>query len=234
MDTNEKPSYWAVIPASVRYDEELSPSAKLLYAEISSLTGETGYCYASNQYFAVLYHLSERTIIRLLKELRDHGYIRIEDGDGGAALRKVFAGLNPLTKMSPPPDKNVTPPPTKMSPVSEKNNNINPPKAPQKGARSPKSTPEWEPECFEAFWKLYPRGADRCGAVREWDRLKPDRTLMKTMGSALKKQMASPEWSDVQYIPHARRWLRERRWTDEDRSLPEPEVTWAYDPEVGA
>ena len=234
MEKSEKPSYWAVIPASVRYDEALSPSAKLLYAEISSLTGETGYCYASNQYFAGLYHLSERTIIRLLKELRDHGYIRIEDGDGGSALRKVFAGLNPLTKMSPPPDKNVTPPPTKMSPVSEKNNNINPPKAPQRGKRAPKSAPEWEPEFFEKFWELYPRGEDRVGAVREWDALKPNRALMAEMCAALKKQTESDDWKRGIGIPYFCRWLKHRRWMDEDRAPAEPpERVWAYDEEVG-
>ena len=47
----EKPAYWAVLPAGVRYDETLPASAKLLYAEISSLTNQEGYCYASNAYF---------------------------------------------------------------------------------------------------------------------------------------------------------------------------------------
>ncbi len=44
-----KPAFWAVLPAAVRYDEELPPNAKLLYAEISALTDQRGYCYASNE-----------------------------------------------------------------------------------------------------------------------------------------------------------------------------------------
>ena len=32
-----KPGYWAVLPARVRYDEELRPNAKLIYAEITAL-----------------------------------------------------------------------------------------------------------------------------------------------------------------------------------------------------
>ena len=95
-EQKQKPGYWAVIPAAVRYDEKLTPNAKLLYAEISSLTDGTGYCFASNAYFQALFSLSERTIQNLLRALQLRGYIRIQDGDGGRARRKIFAGINPL------------------------------------------------------------------------------------------------------------------------------------------
>lgn len=103
MENIEKPAYWAVIPASVRYDAEIPPSAKLLYAEISSLTGETGYCYASNLYFEKNFELSERTIIRLLRTLQEKGYISIEDDGGGSDTRKIYAGINPLGKVTDTP-----------------------------------------------------------------------------------------------------------------------------------
>ena len=113
---SDKPNYWAVIPATVRYDEELPPNAKLLYGEISSLTDMTGFCFASNSYFEELYALSERTISRLLKTLEARGYIRIVDGSNGK--RKIFAGLNPLNSS---PDKNDGVTPTKMSTHPDKN-----------------------------------------------------------------------------------------------------------------
>ncbi len=51
----EKPNFFAIIPSGVRYDKDLTPNAKLLYAEITSLLSMGGECYASNRYFSELY-----------------------------------------------------------------------------------------------------------------------------------------------------------------------------------
>ena len=71
----EKPSYYAIIPANVRYDENLRDKAKLLYGEITALCNKNGYCFASNKYFAELYGVTTTTISTLIKELVDKGYI---------------------------------------------------------------------------------------------------------------------------------------------------------------
>lgn len=77
MDFN-KPNYYAIIPANVRYDKDLSANAKLLYGEITSLCNDKGYCWATNQYFASLYEVSDRTIQNLIKQLVDKNFIHIE------------------------------------------------------------------------------------------------------------------------------------------------------------
>lgn len=76
--TTLKPNYYAILPAVVRYDVDLSPNAKLLYAEITSLCNERGYCWATNKYFSMLYSVESRSIQRLLKQLADKKYIKIE------------------------------------------------------------------------------------------------------------------------------------------------------------
>lgn len=73
-----KKSYYAIIPASVRYDEDLSPSAKLLYGEITALANERGYCWASNKYFADSYGVSKRSVRTWIKQLEDKGYITVK------------------------------------------------------------------------------------------------------------------------------------------------------------
>lgn len=184
--TTERPAYWAVLPASVRYDETLPASAKLLFAEISSLAEATGFCFASNEYFAGLYAMSERTVQRHIKALESGGHIVIVDGDGGSGRRKIYAGANPLRGN---PDKNVgveEGTPTKMLPNPDifvaatlYNKNINntpqsPPggeraeekapkrkgKTPAKGQpeskKAPPAMPDWKPERFAKFWDYYP------------------------------------------------------------------------------
>ena len=229
-----KPGYWAVLPAAVRYDVQLPDKAKLLYAEISALTEARGYCYASNEYFCRLYGMAERTLQRHLRALEASGYIRIQDGSGGHARRKIFAGVNPLAEN---PDKNdgvETGTPTKMSPRGDKNvtpimnrkEEQDPPKAPQGAA--------WEPMMFERFWKLYPKKKDKSKAIREWDRLKADRKLMGVMSAALRAQMASEEWQrdNGRAVPYPCRWLSHRRWEDEletaamPAAQPREELPW--------
>ena len=75
---DEKPSYFAVIPANVRYDQELKPNEKLLYGEITCLTQKTGECWASNNYFAELYGVDKSTISRYISNLTNKGYIEVQ------------------------------------------------------------------------------------------------------------------------------------------------------------
>lgn len=103
MDNKVKKSYYAVIPAYVRYDEELTPNAKLLYGEITALCNEKGYCWANNSYFGNLYGVSNRTIARWISSLENKGYVKValiyEEGTKEVKERRIY--------MVDPVDKNV-------------------------------------------------------------------------------------------------------------------------------
>ena len=78
METNEKPSFYAILPAYVRYEKRLKPAERLLFAEISALTNKLGYCTASNGYFAQLYGIEKTTVSRWISHLSELGFLRLE------------------------------------------------------------------------------------------------------------------------------------------------------------
>jgi hypothetical protein len=93
---NEKPSFYAIIPANVRYSD-IIPNAKLLFGEITALSDREGYCWASNVYFGKLYKKNQTTVSEWIKILSDNGFIRIEtDGHN----RKIFI-TTPILREKP-------------------------------------------------------------------------------------------------------------------------------------
>lgn len=78
MESEEKISYYAIIPAPVRYDSELTANAKLMYGEITALCNKNGYCWASNKYFSQLYKCTPQAISKWIKQLEEKKYITMK------------------------------------------------------------------------------------------------------------------------------------------------------------
>lgn len=124
----ERPSYFSILTAEVRYDKRLSASEKVLYSEITALANKEGYCYATNGYFAKLYECTETAISLQIKKLAECGYITLDIEDG--YKRKIFIVVGdlkkvntPLLKKLIPPLKKVNTPPLKK--VKDNNTSIN-------------------------------------------------------------------------------------------------------------
>lgn len=135
MDANQptpQQSFFTVIPATVRQDDQLSTNAKILYGDIVALANASGYCFASNQYFTETLGVTERSVTRLIAKLAERGHIRVrilrDQKSGLVTGRRIYplfnahpaedeeddAAIHP-TKMSGRPDNIVQIHPTKMS-----------------------------------------------------------------------------------------------------------------------
>jgi hypothetical protein len=101
------PSYYAVIPSNIRYDKDLCAGAKLLYGEITALSHEKGYSWASNSYFAELYGVHKHTISRWISLMSDKKYIEVKqiENEKGSFDRRIYV-------LDTPPTQNCVPPPT--------------------------------------------------------------------------------------------------------------------------
>ncbi|MBO0481809.1 DnaD domain protein [Candidatus Enterococcus courvalinii] len=109
---SEHKSYYATIPANVRYDKSLTANAKLLYGEITALCNEKGFCWASNDYFASLYDVNKVTISRWISDLIRCGYVSREmiykEGSNEIVNRYLRINQYPINKnVNHPINKNA-------------------------------------------------------------------------------------------------------------------------------
>lgn len=124
----ECPGYYSIIPATVRYDSNLTANAKLLYGEITALANQHGYCWASNAYFAKLYDVSIESIKRYIRQLKESGYVSVEvirGEDKQVTERRIYILDDPSGQNCTNPGvKNDTHPRVKNDPKNTTSMNI--------------------------------------------------------------------------------------------------------------
>lgn len=99
-------NFYAVLPANIRYDKSLRPMAKLLYAEITALCSEKGYCLAPPNYFTEFLEETADKVAEYIKQLQVKGYIYIDYALGD---RRIYISNFPVNQtqliQSEPADK---------------------------------------------------------------------------------------------------------------------------------
>ncbi|PKE18692.1 conserved phage C-terminal domain-containing protein [Macrococcoides caseolyticum] len=125
---NEQPSYYAILPAKVRYDNRLTADEKIMFSEITALSNKWGYCTASNGYFSKLYEVAKETTSRRISKLNNLGYLSIEFEYEGKQIKQrrmypIDANVNtPIdNSVNTPIDANVKENNTSINTI---NNNI--------------------------------------------------------------------------------------------------------------
>lgn len=99
----ERPNYYSILTADVRYDKELKANEKLLFSEITALANKYGYCTASNGYLADLYGVKKTTISHWLIHLKEKNYISIEierNDKKEIVSRKIYPISTPIAQKS--------------------------------------------------------------------------------------------------------------------------------------
>ena len=97
----ERPGYYGILPANIRYDKNLKPMEKIMYSELTALSNKNGYCNATNSYFAELYEVSKNTVSLWIGDLEKAGYIKTkliyEAGTKNIKERRIYIS-DPITK----------------------------------------------------------------------------------------------------------------------------------------
>ena len=206
----EQPNYYAIIPANVRYDNSLTPNAKLLYGEITALCNEKGFCWATNEYFANLYGVNKVSVSKWISSLVNNGYIysNIQYKEGSKEILNRC-----LTIVSGPIKEKFNPP---IKEKFKENNTI---------LNNTSNNKEIYKERFKQFWSAYPKRVDKANAEKSFNKIKCDDALIKIILSAIENQKNSDQWQkdNGKYIPYPSTWLNQHRWEDETTVLNKPQ-----------
>lgn len=202
-ENSNKPAYFAILPANVRYDKELKLLSRLLYAEITSLCNKEGYCWASNKYFANLYQVSIQTISNCISQLKEKGYIKLEmiykEGTKEILYRYIRIFEYPIKENFNTPikenfkDNNTS--------INNKVNNKNIIKEDNK---------------FDEFWQLYPNKKEKKKAKEKFIKILKT-TEFDVIMNGLKNYLEHIQFKKLEekYIKHPTTWLNGECWNDE-------------------
>lgn len=106
MNEESKIGYYAVIPSTVLFNEELKSNEKLLYAVITALANKEGYCYASNNYLADLFNSKAHTISNWISHFNKLNFVYVDlirNNKNEIIQRRIYINDIPyVTKMTYP------------------------------------------------------------------------------------------------------------------------------------
>jgi DNA-binding transcriptional regulator YhcF (GntR family) len=160
------PSYFGFITAEVRYDAELTGDEKILYAEITALSNKHGYCYATNDYFARLFSVTDVTVSRRLKKLKSKGYINIVYKRNGTVVtnRKIYPLTQTITAVNSSDNGPLTDEATAVnSSVKENNITLN-------NITKNNITNNKPHALFESWYDLYGKKKKRPDAIKAFNK----------------------------------------------------------------
>lgn len=201
-----KKSYYAIIPANVRYDKRLKANAKLLYGEVTALSNEKGFCWASDKYFMDLYGVSRISIQNWLKSLEENGYIKREvtykKGSKEIDTRYITILNNPSKEIFTTPSKE------KFTDNNTSFNNTSNKAIDEKQALRTR---------FDSLWTLYPLKKGKDSAFKSYQKAIKDGAKDSDILNGIKRynQELKLKGTKKEYIAYGSTWFSQRRWSDE-------------------
>ena len=98
MNQESQIGYYAIIPATVLFNENVKANEKLLYAVITVLANKEGYCFASNAYLAGLLNAQPHTVSKWVSHLKELGFVYVDilkNDKGEIIQRRIYPNDTP-------------------------------------------------------------------------------------------------------------------------------------------
>jgi hypothetical protein len=229
--TSEREFLGVWIPKNIYLHKSLTPTEKLLLAEITSFA-KNGVCFASNEHFSEFLGVSKNHVSKLITKLNRMGFIHVEliykEGTKEVDKRLItpigikadtpnHPGVDPILIEEYPSNHPGVDPLRIDDYYKEQSKSTLKEQVKDKKINKKGNSPVVEGE-FEDLWKLYPR---KIGKKKAFDAFKKARKIKKipyeTIENGLYRYIRYLEQqeTDEQYIMHGSTWFSQEKWQDE-------------------
>lgn len=220
------------IPKEIYLHKGLTPTEKLLLAEISSFS-KNGICFASNEHFSEFLGVSKKHVSRLISKFVEMGFVTVEliykNNTKEVEKRTItpiyiqedtpphLGGYPHHIQEDTPPLSCVDPLPIDAYYKEQDKNTIKEQDKVKKINKKEISAKKLEEE-FEQLWKIYPR---KLGKKKAFDSFKKARKIKKipyeTIENGLYRYIKYLEQQETeeQFIMHGSTWFASEKWQDE-------------------
>lgn len=200
-------------------DSEVESSTKLVLLAIGSFMNQHGTgAFPSLETLAAKTSLSKLTVRRHVQFAEESGWLAVKkrytrNGDKDSNLYSIRypseVGSSFTHVGSPVTHGGFTSNPQVGSPVTHNTPVLTPQVTPHKEEVSDPS--------FDQFWKQYPNKVAKANALKAWNKIKPDSSLLAKILESLEVAKSSDGWKKDggKFIPHPATWLNGKRWEDE-------------------
>lgn len=190
-----------------------TPSHKLVLLKLADHANDYGYAYPGVVGIAKACGLHDRSIRRILSDLRKLGVIKISEEENPETKKPITYRITIDTHVIPTPDIGVHAPLTSAS--------MTPDTHVKETIIEPSSEPSPE---FESFWKLYPRKTDKYMALKAYNKALKNGADKDSIIKGLKLYISAAPWGkEIRYCKHAATWLNNRCWVDYHNDMKEKE-----------
>jgi Mn-dependent DtxR family transcriptional regulator len=229
--TTEREFLGVWIPKNIYLHKGLTPTEKLLLAEITSFA-KNGICFASNEHFSDFLGVSKKHVSRLVTNLSRMGLINVQitykEGTKEVDKRLItpmrieedtptHSGVDPLHIQEDTPTHLGDQPPRIDAYYKEQSKSTLKEQVKDKKINKKENSPVLDRE-FDSLWKLYPR---KIGKKKAFDAYKKARKIKKIPYEIIENGLyryiryLEQQGTDEQYIMHGSTWFGQEKWQDE-------------------
>ena len=209
------------IPKEIWLSPDLSPTEKMLIAEIDSLDARGG-CFASNRHFSKFLNVTEVQISRIISKMKSKGIIEVEQKNvGGKTKRTIKSALTFMIRRSDSDRLNIL---DKSALTFQDIGHDQNDKASiiDTHLNNPNERHMSASDGFEQFWDKYPKKELKVKALEIWKRKNIGKDIAKVL-EFIEKAKTSDRWNRG-FIKQPTAFLNGECWNDDltsynDRTL---------------